>query len=141
MELSALLLRRSRLPVLLLSWRSSDSCSDFSSLAVGSPSSLLLPAAQLPERAFDAASGLFGCVAHRLGGAFDAASGLFGGVAHCLGGAFDAASGLFGGVAHCLGGALDATSGLFGRVAHCLGGPLDAASGRRWRQRHRQDSE
>ena len=45
MRLSALLLRRSRLPVLLLSWRSSDSCSDFSSLAVGSPSLPLLPAA------------------------------------------------------------------------------------------------
>jgi hypothetical protein len=45
MRLSALLLRRSRLPVLLLSWRSSDSCSDCSSLAVGSPSLPLLPAA------------------------------------------------------------------------------------------------
>jgi hypothetical protein len=45
MRLSALLLRRSRLPGLLLSLRSSDSCSDFCSLTVGSPSLPLLPAA------------------------------------------------------------------------------------------------
>src|SRR5688572_2302161 len=108
MRLSALFLRRSRLPVLLLSWRSSDSCSDFSSLALGLPSLSLLPAAYFPERALDATSGLFGPVAHCLAGALDATCGLFGRVAHRLAGALDATCGLFGPVAHRLAGALDA---------------------------------
>src|SRR5215218_7181082 len=105
MRLSALLLRRSRFPVLLL----------FLAL-VGLLIRLLLlglalfPAAQLPERALDAASGLVGCVAHRLGGALDAASGLVGCVAHRLGGALDR----LGGALDRLGGALD-------------GGPADLA--------------
>src|SRR5215216_4669669 len=116
MRLSALLLRRSRFPVLLL----------FLAL-VGLLIRLLLlglalfPAAQLPERALDAASGLVGCVAHRLGGALDAASGLLGCVAHRLGGALDAASGLLGCVAHRLGGALDRLGGALD------GGPADLA--------------
>src|SRR5829696_6001775 len=68
----------------------------------------LLPAGQFPERAFDAASGLLGRVAHRFGGALDAASGLLARVPHRLGSA------------------LDAVSGLLGRVAHRLdGGPAD----------------
>src|SRR5215217_7351013 len=116
MRLSALLLRRSRFPVLLL----------FLAL-VGLLIRLLLlglalfPAAQLPERALDAASGLLGRVAHRLGGALDAASGLLGCVAHRLGGALDAASGLLGCVAHRLGGALDRLGGALD------GGPADLA--------------
>src|SRR5829696_8520 len=97
----------------------------------------LLPAGHLPERALDAASGLFSRVAHLPERALDAATGLLSRVAHRLGGALAAATGLLGRVAHRLGGALDAATGLLGRVAHRLGGALDAATGLLGRVAHR----
>src|SRR5215204_5717640 len=121
MRLSALLLRQSRFPRLLLFLALVGLLFRLLLLGLRLLGLAPLPAGQLPERALDAASGLLGRVAHRLGGALDAASGLLGRVAHRLGGALDAASGLLGRVAHRLGGALDRLGGALD------GGPADLA--------------
>src|ERR671913_205988 len=103
MRLSALLLRRSRFPRLLLFLALVGLLFRLLLLGLRLLGLAPLPAGQLPERALDAASGLLGRVAHRLGGALDAASGLLGRVAHRLRGALDR----LGGALDRLGGALD----------------------------------
>src|SRR5215204_4191041 len=71
MRLSALLLRRSRFPRLLLFLALVGLLFRLLLLGLRLLGFAPLPAGQLPERALDAASGLLGRVAHRLGGALD----------------------------------------------------------------------